>query len=135
VPITRREKLNLERFGCTLKESRGVFLVDWKGKREVHALSANIFARLACFRTRTAPIVLLALEISPVRPLPLYFYFPFDLQNQLHRKYRSRLTSTGEISLHLLKGKRPCKRTHRLTPYLRLRASEIYAASVRRVRT
>jgi hypothetical protein len=130
VSITNREKLNLQRFGCTLKESTGVFLVDWKGKRAAHALSANIFARLACFRTRTAPIVLLALEISSVRPLPLYFYFPFDLKSKAHRKCLSHLTSTGEIRLHLLNGKRPCKRTHRLTPYLRERASEIYAEAL-----
>jgi hypothetical protein len=130
VSITNREKLNLQRFGCTLKESTGVFRVDWKGKRAAHALSANIFARLACFRTRTAPIVLLGLEISSVRPLPLYFYFPFDLKSKAHRKCLSHLTSTGEIRLHLLNGKRPCKRTHRLTPYLRLRASEIYVEAV-----
>lgn len=128
--ITNREKLNLERFGCTLRESTGVFLVDWRGKCAAHALSANIFARLACFRTRTAPVVLLAIEISSVRPLPLYFYFPFDLKSKVHRKCLSRLTSTGEIRLHLLNGKRSCKRTYQLTPYLRLRASEIYAEAL-----
>jgi hypothetical protein len=126
VSITNREKLNLERFGCTLKESTGVFLVDWRGKRLVHAQSATIFARLACFRTRTAPIVLLALEISSVRPLPLYFYFPFDLKSKVHRKCLSRLTETGEIKLSLLAGKGTCKRTHQLAPHLRLRASELY---------
>jgi hypothetical protein len=130
VAITNREKLNLDRFGCTLKESTGVLVVDWRRQRAAHALSATIFARIVLFRTRTAPIVLLALEISPVRPLPLYFYFPFDLKSEAHRKYLSRLTSTGEIRLHILNGKRLCKRTHRLTPYLQLRASEIYAEAL-----
>lgn len=128
--ITNREKLNLERFGCTLRERTGVFLIDCKGKRAEHAMSANIFARLACVRTTPAPIVLLALEVSVIRPLPYYCYFPFDLKNKNHRECLSRLTGTGEIRLSLLTGKRPCKRTHQLTLYLQERASEIYAEAL-----
>jgi hypothetical protein len=130
VSITSREKQSLNRFGCILKENTGVFLVDWKGKREVHALSANIFACLACIQTIAGPIVLLVLEISQVRPLPHYFYFPFDLKSKTHRKWLSRLTSTGAVRLSLITGKRSCNRTHQLPPYLRLRASEIYAEAL-----
>jgi len=127
VRITNREKLNLERFGCTLKESTGVFLIDWKGKRAGLAQSANIFACLACIRTKAGPIVLLAFEISPTRPRPDYFYFPFDLNSKSHRNCLSRLTNTGEVRLSLVDGSRSCNRTHELTPYLRSRAGEVYA--------
>jgi hypothetical protein len=130
MPISKRDKLNLERFGCAFRETTGVFLIDWKGMRAAQALSADIFAFLTLFRTNSGPIVLLALEISPVRPRPHYFYFPFDLKSEVHKKYLYRLTSTGEIRLSLLDGKRFCKRTHQLTPYLRFRASEIYAEAL-----
>jgi hypothetical protein len=130
VAITSREKLNLKRFGCSLRERTGVFLIDWNGKRAAAALSADIFARLACVGTATGPIVLLALEISVVRPLPRYCYFPFDLNNKNHRESLLRLTSTGEVRLSLLNGKQLYKRTHQLGPYLQTRASEIYAESL-----
>jgi hypothetical protein len=128
--LTKREKLDLERFGCALKASTGVFLIDWKGQRDTHAPKANIFACLVCIGTMAGPIALLALEISPVRPLPRYFYFPFDLKSKAHRKWLSRLTSTGTVRLLLVNGKRSCPRTHELSPYLRLRASDIYAEAV-----
>ena len=77
-----------------------------------------------------APIVLLALEISALRPLPHYCYFPFDLKNKNHRECLSHLTGTGEIRLSLLNGKRFYKRNHQLGPYLQTRASEKYAEAL-----
>jgi hypothetical protein len=122
-----REKLSLERFGCTFRESTGVFLIDWRAKRAAQVSSANIFACLGHARTERGPIVLMAIQISSVRPLPSYSYFPFDLKKQAHREYLSRSTETGEIRLLFLTRKRDYERVHRLTPYLRSRASEIYA--------
>jgi hypothetical protein len=133
--IINREKLNLERFGCTFRESSGVFCIDWKGKRVAQASNANIFACLVHVGTKTGPLVLLAFEISPIRPLPSYCYFPFDLKRKGHRDYLSRLTKTGEIKLSLLTDKGARKRTHRLTPYLRLRTSEIYAGALQEYET
>jgi hypothetical protein len=130
VRITNREKLKLERFGCTLRERTGVFLIDWNGKSSVHAAGAEVFARLAYTCAKTGPIVLLAFEITPTRPLPYYFYFPFDLNSESHRNCLSQITSTGEIRLSLVDGKRCCNRTHQLKPYLRLRGQEIYAEAL-----
>jgi hypothetical protein len=100
-----------------------------------HAPSANIFACLVHVRTKPGPLVLLAFEISPIRPLPSCCYFPFDLKRKGHRDYLSRLTKTGEIRLSLFTDKGTRKRTHRLTPYLRLRTSEIYAGALQEYET
>jgi hypothetical protein len=135
VPIINREKLNLERFGCALKESTGVFLIDWKGKRADQASNATIFACFVHVRTKTGPLVLLAFEISSVRPLPNYCYFPFDLKRKGHRDYLSRLTKTGEIELSLLTDKGTRKRTHRLTAYILSRATEGYAEALQEYET
>jgi hypothetical protein len=131
VRITNREKLNLERFGCTLRESTGVFLIDWKGRRSLQAATAEIFAALSCIRTKTGAIVLLAFEVSPIRPLPQYFYFPFDLDRKSHRNCLSRLSNTGEVRLSFVDGKRSHYRKHALTAYLRLRVEEICADALR----
>jgi hypothetical protein len=68
----------------------------------------------------------LAFEISHVRPLPSFYYFPFDLKRERQREYVSRLTKTGEVRLSLLTDKGTCKRTHLLAPHLRLRGVELY---------
>lgn len=125
--ISKAEKQNLDRFGCTFGERTGVFYVDWRGKDVAQAANAEIFARLVYIKNERGPIVLLACEISAVRPLPHYCYFPFDLRKQVHRKYLSRFAETGEIRFRFLANKETFDLTHRLTPYLRVRTSEIYA--------
>jgi hypothetical protein len=122
----KRDQLSLERFGCAFKESTGVFDVDWKHRRAAQASNANIFACLSRVGTTSGPIVLLAIELSSVRPLPNYCYFPFDLKRKQHRDYLSRLTTTGEIRLNLLTGKATTNRTHQLTRCLQLRVAEAY---------
>ena len=125
-PISRAEKQNLDRFGCTLRGRTGVFYIDWRGKDVAKAASAEIFARLVYVQSNVGPIVLLACEISSVRPLPHYCYFPFDLKSESHRRYLSRLTRTGEIKLCFISEKGTAERTHQLTPFLRSRAAEAY---------
>jgi len=127
---TKQEKRNLERFGCSLRESTGVFCIDWKGRPETQVANARIFALLARVPTEEGPIVLLGLEISSVRPLPNYFYFPFDLKKQNHRDHLSRLAETGEIKLSFLTGKGQRLRTHQLSGYLRGRSAERYAEAL-----
>jgi hypothetical protein len=131
----KSDKLNLERFGCTFKERERVFNIDWRGKRAAQASNATIFACLVHVCTKTGPLILLAFEISAVRPLPNYCYFPFDLKRKGHRDYLSRLTKTGEIELSLLTDKGPRKRTHRLTPYILSRATERYANALQEFET
>ena len=127
--ITSTHKLNLERFGCTF--GGGIFSINWKGKRSSQATTAGIFACLGRVDTNSGPIVLLAFEISAIRPLPSYCYFPFDLNNPVHRTYLSRLTKQGELKFRFLTNRGIYTRNHRLTPYLCLRATEVLAEAVR----
>src|SRR5271157_6475817 len=100
VRMTSSDKLNLERFGCTFRN--GAFCIDWKGKHGSQVANAGIFSCLGRVDTNSGPIVLLAFEISIVRPLPTYYYFPFNLNNPVHRRYLSRLTKQGEIEFRFL---------------------------------
>lgn len=95
------------------------------------AANAEIFARLVFVNTNLGPIILLACEITPIRPLPRYCYFPFDLRNQGHRDYLSRFAETGEIRLRFLSGTTMLDRMHRLTLYIRAHTSEVYAQALR----
>lgn len=128
--ITERDKLNLEHFGCTFKEREGVFYVDWRGKSLSKGSKGDIFACLGKVDTEVGPVLLLAFEISAVRPLPHFCYFPFDLTNEAHSRFLSNFTQTGEIKLCLFAGSRTVERTHQLSPYLQLRATEQYEEAV-----
>src|SRR5690242_1584716 len=101
---TKHEKLNLTRFGCTFKEREGIFYVDWGAKSLSQGSKADIYACPGKIETEVGPVLLLAFEISPVRPLPHYCYFPFDLTNEAHLSFLSSFTQTGEIKLCFFDG-------------------------------
>ncbi len=127
VHLTELQKQNLARFGCAFKDGSGALCIDWRGRSVSQASEAEIHARVGKLGTELGPLVLLAFEISPVRPLPHYCYFPFDLGSEGHRRYPSRLTETGEIKLRFIAAKETIERTHQLTPFLTPRAAEVYA--------
>ena|SRR5487761_110640 len=99
VNLTILQKQDLGRFGCAFKEKTGILCIDWRGRSAEQASKAQIFGGLGSVNTESGPLVVLALEISPVRPLPQYCYVPFDLKNTTHTEYLSRFTKTGEIKL------------------------------------
>jgi hypothetical protein len=129
--FTKTEAQNLERFGCTFREKSGVVYVDWRGNDLARAEKAEIFLRLVFLQHHSGPMVFLACEISPIRPLPRYCYFPFDLTKQGHREFLSRFAETGEITLRFVSGTKTLDRLHRLTPYLQARAAKIYGEALR----
>jgi hypothetical protein len=131
VRLTKSDKLNFERFGCTFRDDS--VCIDWKGRRSSQAASAQIYSCLSCVKTASGPLVLLACEIAAIRPLPNYCYFPFDLKKEVHRNYLSRLTANGEIKVRFLSDKVICARNHRFTPYLRLRASEVLSGAIQQL--
>jgi len=124
--MTKQDKLNLIRFGCTFKEKEGVFCIDWRGKSLSQCSKGDIFACLGKIETEVGPVVFLAVEVSPIRPLPHYCYFPFDLTNEAHSQFLSSFTETGEIKLCFFAGSRTLDRTHQLSPHLQLRAADLY---------
>jgi hypothetical protein len=129
VHLTEPEKANLDRFGCTFQARKNMFCVDWRGRTADQASRTEIFANLGSLETKAGPLLVLAFEISVLRPLPSYCYFPFDLTNQAHLKYIAQLTQTGEIKLCFVIGKRVLYRSHLLGAYTRLRAAELFAGA------
>lgn len=126
--LTDADKENFGRFGCTLKAKSGVFLIDWRGRSLEAASKSAIFARLGFIQTNSVgSIVLLAIEISPVRPLPYYCYLPFDSGNEVHQSFLAHLAKDGEIRLCFCDGRRSLERTHNLGPYLTSQAAGLYA--------
>jgi hypothetical protein len=125
--ISKVEKQYLDRFGCVLRERTGVIYIDWPGIGGNQVTNAEIFARLVYLKSDRGPIVFLAYEISPIRPLPRYCYFPFDLRKEVHRDYLSRFAETGEIRFRFLADKNTFDLTYQLTPYLRRSTSELFA--------
>jgi len=125
-PFTEAEKRDFDRFGCAFKVDAGVFHIDWRERTRDEALKAAIFACLGRVNTKEGPLALLAFDISLVRPLPRYSYFPFDLANSKHKAYLTKLTTTGEIKLYFVSRRQMTERVHRLSEPLRMRASAIY---------
>jgi len=94
--LTEQDKLNLMRFGCTLQHRQKRLCIRWTDERE-KALTAPILARLTHTKLPSGPLLSLACEISPTRPLARYCYFPFDLENLGQRNYLSSLGETGRL--------------------------------------
>jgi hypothetical protein len=117
VRLTAHEKANLERFGCAFNAGKSAFFIDWSGKTAKQASAANIFANFRSVETKAGPLVVLAFAISVRRPFPNYFYFPFDLTNQVHLKYIRQFIKTGRLKLNFVCGKRVVCRTHQLGAY------------------
>jgi hypothetical protein len=130
IKFTELELSDFERFGCTFRERSGILFIDWAGKSLGLASHAEIFAAVGSIESKAGPLVVVALEISPIRPLPLYCYFPFDVTRDVHRKFLSALTQTGKINLCFIAGRKTIERKHQLGPFLRNRAAERYAASL-----
>lgn len=128
----RLDEKNLSRFGCSFEAATRVFWIDWRGRTAKQASESRILARLCAVETESGPVVALAFEISPVRPLPHYFYFPFNLGNRVHREYLVRFTQSGLVKLRFYIGKQSTDRVHQLSPYLLSRATGIYNEAIRR---
>jgi hypothetical protein len=125
------EKRSLDRFGCALRARTGTICIDWRGLNITKAVNAGIFTALVYYKTESGPLVLLACEVSPERPLPRYFYLPLDLTNEVHRKYISRFVELGEIKFRFVADKQTFERIHRLSADVRRRTSEVYEAALR----
>jgi hypothetical protein len=126
--ITKRDKDNFKRFGCSFDERTGIVFIELNHRGEDS--NPRIFSGLSWAHTKSGPIVILAMELSSIRPLPQYVYFPFDISMRAHRKYLDHLMETSELRYKLISEKKPLQRTYRFTPYLRQRSAENYSAAI-----
>lgn len=127
--LTTLQERDLDRFGCTLDGKTVAICVDWRGKRVDAASKSRIIACLCRLDVALGPLLFfLAVEVSSVRPLPHYCYYPFDLKKGTHRKFLARLVDTGEIKFSFISDGREIQRIYNLSPYLHTRAKEVYSA-------
>ena len=131
-PLTKSELQCLNRFGCSYRSRNGSFFIDWRGKSVDAASKARILATLTYLDSEAGPLVCLVLEISPTRPVPQYFYFPFDLSKPNHRDCLAKLVETGELSLLFVTETKTLKREHRFSPAVLSRAKHLYSRASER---
>lgn len=113
--LTKKDKLNLARFGCTLQARQKLLCVRWAEPNREPVLAASILARTACVKCSAGPLLVLALEISPTRALVHYCYFPFNLTIRGQRNYLLSLAETGRLRLCFLAPGRDILRDYQLT--------------------
>lgn len=114
--ITKHDKSNLSRFGCSFLSKENLICIRWQEDRKDQALSANIAVRVMHIRCPSGPVLSLEFEISPTKALAHYCYFPFDLTNNIDRKYLSSIFKRGKIQLCFLTDSRQIARTYALLP-------------------
>ncbi len=127
--LTKREKLDLARFGCTFQSSQNLLCIKWDASRE-QTLAAAILARTISAKCSTGPLFCLALEISPTHALAHYCYFPFNLKIRGHRNYLSSLAQTGRLQLCFLAPGRKILRDYQLTSSQCRLMNELYAQAL-----
>lgn len=127
--FTALQERELERFGCSLDGKTGAIRIDWRGKRLDAASKSKIIACLCRLDVALGPLTFfLAVEVSCVRPLPHYCYYPFDLKKRTHRQFLARIVDTGEIKFCFFSDGREIQRIYNLSPYLHTSAKEVYGA-------
>jgi hypothetical protein len=131
VRITKNERLNSARFGCAFLPKQKLICVPWQHDPQT-ARSANILVRLNFTELPSAPLLVLAFEISRSKVLPHYCYLPFDLRDKAHAKYLSSTFRTGKIDLCFLINSRQVVRTHEISPRLRADMATLYATAMTR---
>ncbi|HEV2315555.1 MAG TPA: hypothetical protein VGR94_09640 [Candidatus Acidoferrales bacterium] len=124
IRLTSQHDANLQRFGCALDTKTGTIIIDWRSRNLAAASRAEIVACVG--RLDDNSIVFLALEVSAIRPIPDYCYYPFDLEKPIHREYLERLTKSGEIKICLLSDEDSVYRVHKLPPYFLSRSADAY---------
>lgn len=131
--ISEQDKVNLQRFGCTLHPRENLLCVRWADMGRDKALAADILVRSVYTKHPTGPLLCLALEISPTRALAHYYYFPINLRNQAQHAYLTSLAKNALLRLAFLAGRKIVLRDHQLLPTQRRQLSETYCKAVEAV--
>jgi hypothetical protein len=113
--LTKQDKADLLRFGCTLQSGKGLLCIRWTDLGREQALAATILVRGIYKKCTAGPCLCLALEISPTSALAHYCYFPINLKNRAQRKYLCLLAQTGQLHLAFAAGGKIISRDHQLT--------------------
>jgi hypothetical protein len=125
--ITKLERSNLARFGCTLLANQNLFCISWGREQQNRAMSANIVTRLIHTQLASGPVLSLAFEISCTRALARYCFLPFDLSNKVHTKYLSTIFKKGKIDLCFLAEQAQVRRVYDLSSRQCANMGELYA--------
>jgi hypothetical protein len=95
--LNRPDKAKLVRFGCVLEPAEGTLYILWPNNYVKEATKASVLAEGIYHKSETGRVFCLALEISAVRFLPRYCYWPFDLLNRSQRTTLGRIVSEGVL--------------------------------------
>jgi hypothetical protein len=111
--LSKNDRLNCSRFGCTLLPKQNLICVPWQDFAQ-SAGPAEIQVQFLLNQYSTAPLLALAFQISRSKVLPNYCYVPFNIRNESHAKYLSGISQIGKIEISLLTEPRPVLRTHEI---------------------
>jgi len=128
--LTEADRAKLVRFGCLLEPAEGTFYVEWPKDHLGEASRASVLAKGIYFKSDMGPVFCLALEISPVRFLPRYCYWPFDLSNPSQRTILDRIVSQGVLTCSFDSGARTRKRLIQIPPRQLSRLNTLYREAI-----
>jgi hypothetical protein len=116
MPISEEDQRSLQRFGCALHTRPELLHFNWMGLTREQALGATVLVRTTHRQCASGPALCFALEISPMRILPRYCYFSFDLLNPWQMGYLAELSDTNVLSINFLGHDFELVGQHELTP-------------------
>lgn len=108
--LSKLERENLVRFGCTLKPGSQFLYVALPQNRIGQAATCDVELQPLYFSCGNAAFLCLAFEISSVRLLPHYCYFPFDLKKRWHKKFLAVLLKRRMLELVFVSGRKRATR-------------------------
>ncbi len=108
--LSKTERENIDRFGCTLKPGSQSLYVALPQNRIGQAVTCDVELQPLYFSCENAAFLCLAFEISSVRLLPHYCYFPFDLKKRSHKQFLAVLLKRRMLELVFVSGRKRATR-------------------------
>jgi hypothetical protein len=86
------------RYGCVVRPPDSSFLIEWPDALLGSLSTTKAVIRPIYSTSETGSVLCLALEISPIRFLPRYCYYPFDVSRKPHRTALDSILASGRIT-------------------------------------
>jgi hypothetical protein len=132
---TKAERECLFRFGCFLRLPEGIFYVAWAWPTLKTVKEAQVLIRLVPGSSDRGCLLSVAIEVSPVRFLPRYAFYPFDLRKEQHRKCLESILQAGKFQLCFVQGSKSVRRILNLPQSQIPRLANIYKKTLERMET